>query len=189
LNGQIEVRRGGLGVLAVVRYADSDVGPYDELLWLAPWGLRDGARRAHTVTRIFVSSEASCINGRRNWGIPKQLARFDVARLSASTQRFEVSTPRGRVASFSVATGRRSTPIDTRVLPSALRRLRQVQDATSFEVAPNVRGRLHAARFSERVTDPEQFADTRSARMLGGVCISEFEMTFPVATTRTLREP
>lgn len=188
-SGQTAERRGRLGVLALVRYAESDVGPYDELLWLVPWGLRDGARRQHTVVRIFVSSEASRWNGRRNWGIPKQLAQFDVERLSASAQRFEVSTPEGCVASFIVASGEGALPVDTRVLPAALLRLGQVQDARSFHFAPQARGRLHRARFSALATDPAQFIETRGARALGALSVSELEMYFPVATVRCRREP
>ena len=182
LSGQLGAGRGRLGILALARYVDSPVGPYDELLWLVPWGLRHGRRRLHTVARIFVSSEASCINGRRNWAIPKQVARFEEERLSASVQRFEVSTPQGCVASFSVASGRRHGGIDTRVVPAALRCLGQVQGARSFLMAPSVRGRLHLARFSALTTDADQLIESRGARMLGAVSLSGMQMTVPVPT-------
>ncbi|MCD0165179.1 hypothetical protein IHN58_05875, partial [Deinococcus sp. 12RED42] len=64
----------GRGVLMLVRYASSPVGPYDELLWAEVRGSPVGRRPQ--VTRIVVSTEASVVWGRRNWGIPKELASF-----------------------------------------------------------------------------------------------------------------
>ncbi|KAJ3188053.1 hypothetical protein HK101_009240 [Irineochytrium annulatum] len=79
----------GVSMLMLVSYSDSPVGPYDELL------LMDGANKPrpnltplsadHSPTTImndrripliWVSSEASLRNGRRNWGIRKELADF-----------------------------------------------------------------------------------------------------------------
>ncbi|RHZ16899.1 hypothetical protein DYB37_001068 [Aphanomyces astaci] len=86
----------GPGFVMLIRYTDSPVGPYDELL-LVPGAftppssstpiavehhIQERYLQAHgllasrRVTRIFVSSEASLRNGRRNWGIRKELADF-----------------------------------------------------------------------------------------------------------------
>ncbi|ETV91168.1 hypothetical protein H310_14175 [Aphanomyces invadans] len=86
----------GLGFVMLIRYTDSPVGPYDELL-LVPGAFTPpspgnpiartnhmketflqahGLLAARRVTRIFVSTEASLRNGRRNWGIRKELADF-----------------------------------------------------------------------------------------------------------------
>lgn len=62
------------GVLMLVRYATSPVGPYDELLWAAPSRTPAGWRPQ--VRSIVVSTRESVVWGRRNWGIPKRLARF-----------------------------------------------------------------------------------------------------------------
>ncbi|KHO00600.1 uncharacterized protein MAM_01378 [Metarhizium album ARSEF 1941] len=77
---------GGLGMIQILRYRDSPVGPYDEML-LVP-GSFDWSREASAgrpaevgrnprISRIYVSQKHSCYNGRRNWNIPKHLARFD----------------------------------------------------------------------------------------------------------------
>nr|WP_254606064.1 hypothetical protein [Deinococcus sp. JMULE3] len=57
------------GALMLVRYAQSGVGPYDELLWVSLSG-------APQVTRIVVSTQDSVEWGRRNWAIPKSRADF-----------------------------------------------------------------------------------------------------------------
>ncbi|KAK7511871.1 uncharacterized protein IWZ02DRAFT_409279 [Phyllosticta citriasiana] len=71
----------GLGNIQIIRYADSPVGPYDELL-LVPgfWRYEDAEGQQQEdvrVSRIYVSQKYTCNNGRLNWNIPKHLARFD----------------------------------------------------------------------------------------------------------------
>ncbi|KAH7138483.1 hypothetical protein B0J11DRAFT_421942 [Dendryphion nanum] len=83
--------KGGLGVVMIVRYTDTPVGPYDELL-LIPGNFSVPTptsasttpptfslpRSALRITRIYVSTSnaATVYNGRRNWNIPKHHARF-----------------------------------------------------------------------------------------------------------------
>ncbi|KAM0214834.1 hypothetical protein ACHAQI_003316 [Fusarium lateritium] len=75
---------GGLSMFQVIRYTDSPVGPYDELLF-APGSFgyeRDdeSGRRVREkgvkITRIYVSQRDTCYNGRKNWNVPKHLAKF-----------------------------------------------------------------------------------------------------------------
>ena len=74
---------GGVGGILFVRYDTSPVGPYSELLFvpgayatqpLSP--LRGHSSSAFRVSQIFVSSSASVMSGRENWGVPKQKADF-----------------------------------------------------------------------------------------------------------------
>src|SRR5262245_61022490 len=65
--------KGGASAVMVVNYENSEVGPYRELLFIP--GLFE---RGFSITRTYVSSQASVDSGRANWGIPKQLAEFDV---------------------------------------------------------------------------------------------------------------
>ncbi|KAL1411768.1 hypothetical protein Q8F55_002735 [Vanrija albida] len=76
---------GGLSMVQLIRYSSSPVGTYDEML-LIPGKFRyevdgkDGKREskdALRVTRIYVSQRDTCYNGRKNWNIPKHLARFE----------------------------------------------------------------------------------------------------------------
>ena len=69
----------GLGLAMLVQYSSSPAGPYDELLYALPcrrptMGFQLMATRR--IPAIFVSTQASVVNGRLNWGVPKNLARF-----------------------------------------------------------------------------------------------------------------
>ncbi|MDX2163553.1 MAG: acetoacetate decarboxylase family protein [bacterium] len=76
-----------IGAVAWVDYAETNVGPYRELL-IVP-GLFTGVdgRWGATISRIYVDSAASVVGGRGNWGIPKDLAAFDMQREANGTER------------------------------------------------------------------------------------------------------
>jgi hypothetical protein len=62
--------KGGLTNAVLVRYEDSPVGPYDELMFAV-----DGFTNPHQkgtagrITNIYVSSRQSVWNGRNNWSV------------------------------------------------------------------------------------------------------------------------
>ena len=65
--------RGGVPALMALRYLASDVGPYDELMLIPGLVAFDG-RPLYSVSHVASSTLASVVNGRLNWGIPKELA-------------------------------------------------------------------------------------------------------------------
>ncbi|GAA5898824.1 hypothetical protein JCM8208_005405 [Rhodotorula glutinis] len=96
---------GGFGVVLVVRYESSDVGPYDELMIIP--GLfshpsEDGGEPSYVlaITRIYVSTAASVANGRRLWGIPKHRAEFDFQTSSSGRTTLSVSHPSSPSTAF-----------------------------------------------------------------------------------------
>lgn len=66
-----------------VRYIDTPVGAYDEVLGVV--GSRSGLRPWGHVALMAVDSPASLVGGRTNWAMPKTLAEFDGAPASAMT--------------------------------------------------------------------------------------------------------
>jgi hypothetical protein len=58
-----------------VRYQDTPVGEYDEVLGLV--ASHSGLRPWGSVAFLAVDSETSLVGGRTNWAMPKGLARFD----------------------------------------------------------------------------------------------------------------
>jgi len=58
-----------------VRYTDTPVGPYDEVLGMV--GTWTGLFPSVNVALMAVDSQASLVGGRSNWAMPKTLARFD----------------------------------------------------------------------------------------------------------------
>ncbi|KAK7951353.1 uncharacterized protein PG986_007081 [Apiospora aurea] len=75
---------GGISQFQIIRYTESPVGPYDELI-VCPGFFKyqteeNGqvkTKRNARITRIYVSQKYTCWNGRKNWNIPKHLARFE----------------------------------------------------------------------------------------------------------------
>ena len=67
--------KGGLCMAQIIRYSDTPVGAYDELAVLPGYfngvGPEGQKRKDFRITGIWVSQEATLMNGRRNWNIPK----------------------------------------------------------------------------------------------------------------------
>ncbi|KAL4790594.1 hypothetical protein BDV19DRAFT_382246 [Aspergillus venezuelensis] len=64
----------------IVRYEETDVGPYDELIFIPGRAVNPNSEigaRDMRISTIYVSTDASVWNGRRNWNIPKHRAIFD----------------------------------------------------------------------------------------------------------------
>ncbi|KAJ3746781.1 hypothetical protein DFH05DRAFT_1458992 [Lentinula detonsa] len=79
------------GVIMLVQYTESPVGPYDELIYIAgKFSMHkepnsnetNKAETGFRITRIYVSTKESAANGRRNWNIAKELADFKYTRHS-----------------------------------------------------------------------------------------------------------
>ncbi|KAG9053131.1 hypothetical protein FS842_008627 [Serendipita sp. 407] len=72
--------KGGVGMAVVMRYTESPVGAYDELL-IVPGAFTspkfDKDKENIRITRIYVSTLASLYNGRKNWNTAKHLAKFE----------------------------------------------------------------------------------------------------------------
>jgi hypothetical protein len=69
-----------LGTAMIIRYGDSPAGAYDELLIALPVKtplLKKEYIAPRSIPLIYVSSEASLRNGRKNWGIRKENANFE----------------------------------------------------------------------------------------------------------------
>jgi hypothetical protein len=69
-----------LGTAMIIRYGDSPAGAYDELLIALPVKtpvLQKEYMAPRAIPLIYVSSESSLRNGRKNWGIRKENANFE----------------------------------------------------------------------------------------------------------------
>lgn len=68
VNGAPQWKGGGLTSVAIVRYEDSPVGPYDELM-MVPDGFANPYEKGTSarITNIYVSTRQTVWNGRKNW--------------------------------------------------------------------------------------------------------------------------
>jgi Acetoacetate decarboxylase (ADC) len=69
-----EVAAGLAVVGGIVRYLETPVGPYDEVLGMV--GSRTGLKPWGSVAFMSVDSEPSLVGGRANWAMPKTLGTF-----------------------------------------------------------------------------------------------------------------
>lgn len=177
---------GRLALLMFVDYAQSDCGPYHELL-LIPGSFAFGDGKRHmSISRILVSTWDSVVNGRENWGIPKDRADFrvDYAAAGSRTDRIRVSSDGREMADLQLSSlPFPPLPVFGSLVPERLRTLAQLHEGKTFFYAPGSRGWIQPGRVQSWRFDGDLFPDLAGARVLAAVKITSFAMTFPVART------
>jgi hypothetical protein len=168
-------------LMMFVDYDESPVGPYHELLFIpGSFGFEDGKRHL-SISRIFVSSMDSVVNGQRNWGIPKDVAQFDVQYGDAGLDRVRVSKDGHTFAELDYRPGWLGMPFSTGLMPKSLRTLAQHHDEKTFIYAPEARGSIKLARLRSATVDAAVFPDIGQCRSLLTVKVTGFDMGFPVS--------
>jgi hypothetical protein len=178
--------RGRFALLLYVDYANSGCGPYRELLFIpGSYPFEDG-RRHFTISRIVVSTWDSVVNGRANWGIPKDRADFEV-RVDPANPREEsivVRAEDGReMCALRLAVTRFAPrlPVPGFLVPEGLRTLAQRFGGKTYYYAPASSGWLRPGRLLEWWFDPELFPDLRAGSVAGVFKVESFRLTFPLA--------
>lgn len=171
-----------VSALMFVDYVSAPCGPYRELLFI-PGVMRfpDGHRHA-SISRILVSTWDSVVNGRANWGIPKDRADFDIGR-EPGLERLTVTTQGREICrlEFEPARGLR-LPLATSWLPSSWLTLAQAYDGRVYYYAPQARGFMKTCRLLRWQFDGASFPDLAPATVLSALRIEDFSLQFPVAT-------
>ena len=170
----------GLSVTMFVDYWRSDAGPYRELLFI-PCRFRVGGTRRWSISRIFVSTPESVVGGRANWGIPKEIASFDVDGAAGQRQSVTVSRDDRLIAALEFEPVGPEIPVTTALLPSRLLCLAQYRDGQTFTFAPAARGRMRLARLLAADSDPQAFPVPGCGRLLGAFSVTSFQMQFPAS--------
>ncbi len=174
--------RGGLGAVMLVDYFTSPVGPYREAL-LIPGTFRHAKKNYYSITQIAVSTLASVVNGRQNWGIPKTLANFDVETLPNGTQHFAMHVDNQPALDIATRTRGPQLPFNTRWLPFRPTIIQQRDDGQLLTTAPFGKGRVQLAQLDHITVNPDQFPDFSELRPVGVVRATQFELTFPLPAT------
>lgn len=174
--------RTAVSVLMCVVYDEAPCGPYRELLFV-PGTLRVGAVRHPSISRILVSTWDSVVNGRRNWGIPKDRADFDWSR-GDDADHWRVSDQGREVCrlEFSAPTGLR-LPLSTAWVPSRWGTLVQRLDGRTYLCRPEARGTMQLCRVRHWAFDAGLFPDLARSTVLAAARVQDFRMTFPLART------
>jgi hypothetical protein len=172
--------KAAFSVLLCVAYDEAPCGPYRELLFI-PGTMDFGGARHPSISRILVSTWDSVVNGRSNWGIPKDRADFDWTR-SDTGDHWRV-TSEGRelcTLDFTEPTGVR-LPLRTAWVPRKLGTLAQRFDGRTYCCRPEASGTLRLCRVRQWRFDPALFPDLARATVLSAARIEGFQMVFPVA--------
>lgn len=177
--------RGVASFLMYVDYAESGCGPYRELLFI-PGTLPFADGRNHlSISRILVSTWESVVNGRANWGIPKDRADFAVEQGGAngSTTRVRVTSGAREVCELDFGRARLAPalPVTTALVPSGLRTLAQRLRGRTHYYAPQARGWVRPGRLRSWRFDAGLFPDLAGAKVLATVEVVSFRLTFPEA--------
>jgi hypothetical protein len=169
--------RGGPGVLMLVDYTASPVGPYREVLFAAG-RFRMGGRTAFTIPRILVSTAASVVAGRANWGLPKEQADFEWT--SEGPRRDRVRVSLGGSVFFDAVLEHGRVPFPVFAAPWLLPfTLGQPREGRVVVTTLRGAGIARRARLSSLRVDGRLFPDLSALRPLLGLRIAPFRLVFP----------
>jgi hypothetical protein len=174
--------RAAFSALACVEYVSAPCGSYRELLLIPGTMQFPDGRRYASIGRILVSTWASVVNGRANWGIAKDRAdTFEISR-DAATERFRVVDGGREVCrlDFEAPRGPR-LPMRTSWLPAGWGTLAQLHEQRAYYYRPTARGSLRPVRLVQARYDGTLFPDLSSATVLAAFRVESFAMEFPVA--------
>ncbi|HYX39644.1 MAG TPA: hypothetical protein VE954_41630 [Oligoflexus sp.] len=166
--------KGGLGTVMLVDYTSSNCGPHHELLFI-PGKFEYHGKNLHSISRIFVSSISSVINGQRNWGIPKDQAEFQVEQDKDGSEIWRVRFKGIEIFRARIQSGMIPFPIHSAVAPSTLM---QSWEKHVYFTRLSARGWGRRARLAEVRGDGQYFPDLSTQKPWLGVRITNFRMTF-----------
>jgi Acetoacetate decarboxylase (ADC) len=170
-------RSGRISYVMLVDYLSSNCGPYRELLVIPAAFAIDGQKCA-TITRIYVSSHESVVNGRRNWGLPKERADFALVRALDGSEQVCVTRDRALLAELSLRGFGPSVPVLSGLFPGYLRRVFQPWRGHSYRFAYRPKGMMRLAKLGAFRCDPALFPDLARGRVLFALHLPRFEMEF-----------
>lgn len=173
-------RKGRIAYVMFVDYAASPVGPYHELLFI-PGSVDFDGERHLTISRIFVSSWDSVVNGRANWGIPKDRCDFSVQYGADGIDHVALTLDGKAIVDLTFKAGGFNLPVTTKLLPKSWRTLGQKLEGQQYFYAPDASGHVRPAKLLAAQIDAEYFPDFRRGKLLAAIRVSDFKMGFPLA--------
>ncbi len=170
---------GRLVQVILVRYQDTPIQPYDELLILDHPLMTQ--RILSTIPKIYVSTTESVIHGRRLWGIPKELARFEWRRQQnqlfchIASSEHEMSLHIGFSPYF------KGVPVNSKHLPKQLMQIDQFDGQQHYRFRPEFKGSLNVIYQAYWKNTGCLFPDFSQAIFLKGLYVPAFDLIFPKA--------
>ena len=172
-------RCGNISYVLYVDYSAANCGPYQELI-VAPAVYDFGEGRYPSITRIYVETYDSVVNGRLNWGIPKDRADFQ-REAAGKSDHIRVSRDGHVFADMRFQSFGLTLPVTSWLLPAGLRTLMQHWQGKSYRYTISAKGSMRMAKLVEWKFDTKYFPDLARGKVLAAAYFPTFEMTFPVA--------
>lgn len=166
---------GGFGALMLVDYEESNAGPYGEMLFI-PGKFKFKNKRLDTISKIYVSTMESVVNGRNNWGIPKERADFKFTKNDKNRENISISLEGENIAEFVLKSGKLSFPVSTSLMPFPL-----VQEYEDKYYYTNFfgKGKGQLARIESMKINSKLFPDLSKVKPLIAIRVDPFDITFP----------
>ena len=177
---------GLFGAVILVKYPETSVGPYSELIFTS--GLhRLGSHVGFHISQIYVDSQASVDGGRANWAVPKKLATFDW-QTQGGQQHVKVTLPHANQPFFTASfkQSQFSIPASSVVVPPPLKTILQacdphVSNSKYLSTRVNAAGGLHLLNAIQIQTDRNEVPSHTDLGLWPlGVSLTDFDGTFAV---------
>lgn len=172
---QKDAFKSGWGTVMIVDYRSSPVGPYFELLFI-PGIFSFQNQNAFSISKIYVSTAASVVNGIENWGIPKEKADFSWTN-NSGRHCVQVFTGGQTVFEAELKTSWLRFPITTSLLPL---RIVQEHQGRLLLTRPAASGSARVSSVISVKTDPHFFPDLSNLKPLLTLHVENFNMEFPL---------
>ena len=170
--------KAGLGAVMLMDYTNSNAGPYRELLFL-PGIIKPGGNSGFSVSKIYVSTQSSVNSGRRNWGLPKELADFEVTEEGDRNIMWKVAKGGKTFFEAVVKPFGIKFPFSSLLIPFS--RLMQEGPDGLLLTRPRAKGKIQAGGLKMVRSDAAFFPPVGELKPMAVFSLPEFRMKFPVA--------
>jgi hypothetical protein len=173
----------GWGAVMLVDYQTSPVGPYHELLFI-PGLFSFNKKKVFSISKIYVSTQSSVINGIENWGIPKELADFHWRKKQISDH---IAISKDGVSFFEAdfIKKRICFPISTTILPLTIV---QAHKNRLMLTKPKSSGMAYLAKLQNIKVNSDFFPDLTKVKPLLVLRVENFKMEFPVPACQAFQK-
>lgn len=169
---------GGIGCVAIANYTDSDVGAFQELLFIpGTFNLRN--KKSGSITIGYVSKSAAIENSMQNWAVNKQTADFVFQKRSSSVE--EITVGIGGESIFNIrlkTSGLFSFNVNQTIIPYNFLHKREL---TYFYTAIQAKGKAKKAKVERVSSSPDYFPDLSGLKPIKAVKLEKFIYLAPPA--------
>jgi len=168
--------KGIIGAVMLVDYNSSPVGAYQELLFI-PGLFRFQDATAFNISKIYVSTYESVYNGIENWGIPKELAKFNIEKQNNGYERFEAFFEEKTFFKADLKPFGLPFYVNTAWFPFWFYQPLREQVLVTH---PQGKGWAKLCKIKNLQIDSHYFPDVSKQKLLAAIAVPRFTMYFPV---------